>query len=296
MRGTISTLALVAASIGLMVGVPAMAAKKKMAPAAAAPAPALEAATAALLDTALAGEQRTAEEKARDVYRHPKEALAFYGLTSKQTVIEVSPGTGWWTDVLAPVLRDNGKLIVAMNADVNGPGRGGLGSTLTRYAALPKAFDKVEIAHYAPSKGVKIGADGAADMVLVFRHMHGLVGNNIAPQALKLYYDALKPGGVLAIEQHRWPEAKAMPIDAKTGKPETIGYLKESDVIALATAAGFKFVAKSEINANPKDTKDYKDNVWSLPPTLRGGDVDKEKFLAIGESDRMTMKFIKPVM
>jgi predicted methyltransferase len=296
MRGMISTLALVTASLGLLVATPATAAKKKMAPAAAVPAPTLDAATAALLDASLAGDQRTAVEKARDVYRHPKEALAFYGLTSTQTVIEVSPGGGWWTDVLAPVLRDNGKLIVAMNADVNGASRGGLGATLTRFAEKPKAFDKVEIVHYAPSKATKIGADGTADMVLVFRHMHGLARNGIVPQALKLYYDALKPGGVLAIEQHRWPEDKAMPIDAKTGKPAVNGYLKESDVTALATAAGFKFVGKSEINTNPKDTKDHKDGVWSLPPTLQGGDVDKDKYLAIGESDRMTMKFIKPAM
>ncbi len=292
----ISTLAVVASCFGVAVAVPALAAKKKSAPVAAAPAPTLDAATAALLDASLSGDQRTAEEKARDVFRHPKEALAFYGLTSTQTVIEVSPGGGWWTDVLAPVLRDNGKLIVAMNADVNSGGRRGLGSTLTRFAEKPKAFDKVEIVHYAPSKGVKIGTDGIADMVLVFRHMHGLVGAGLAPQALKLYYDALKPGGVLAIEQHRWPEAKAMPMDAKTSKPAVIGYLKESDVVALATAAGFKLVGKSEINTNPKDTKDHKDNVWSLPPTLQGGDVDKDKYLAIGESDRMTMKFIKPAM
>ncbi len=296
MRGLISTLALATATICLAVALPAQAASKKAKPAVAAPAPQLDAATAALLDAALAGDQRSAEEKARDVYRHPKEALAFFGLKSTHHVIEVSPGTGWWTDVLAPVLRDAGKLSIAMNADFNGGGRRGLATTLTRFVEKPKAFDKVEILNYAPSKGVKIGADGAADMVLVFRHMHGLIGNNLAPQTLKLYYDALKPGGVLAIEQHRWPDDKAYPEKKEGWQFVNSGYIKESEVIALATAAGFKLAGKSDVNANAKDTRDHVGGVWSLPPVLRGGDVDKDKFLAIGESDRMTLKFIKPAM
>ncbi len=280
------------ASVALVV-TPALAAKKGAKPAAAA-APVLDATTAALLDASLAGDHRTAEEKARDKYRNPKEALAFYGLKSTMTVIEVSPGGGWWTDVLAPVLREGGKLQVAMNTNLNSGARRGLGETLSRFAASPKVFDKVEIIPYAPSQGVPIGADGSADMVLVFRHMHGLVGANLAPQTLKLYFDALKPGGVLAIEQHRWPEDKPYPAGKATAGNPPIGYLKESDVIALATAAGFKLAGRSDVNANPKDTKDHPNDVWSLPPTLRGGDVDKEKFLAIGESDRMTLRFVKP--
>jgi predicted methyltransferase len=280
------------ASVALVV-TPALAAKKGAKPAAAA-APVLDATTAALLDASLAGDHRTAEEKARDKYRNPREALAFYGLKSTMTVIEVSPGGGWWTNVLAPVLREGGKLQVAMNTNLNSGARRGLGETLSRFAASPKVFDKVEIIPYAPSQGVRIGADGSADMVLVFRHMHGLVGANLAPQTLKLYFDALKPGGVLAIEQHRWPEDKPYPAGKATAGNPSIGYLKESDVIALATAAGFKLTGRSDVNANPKDTKDHPNDVWSLPPTLRGGDVDKEKFLAIGESDRMTLRFVKP--
>jgi predicted methyltransferase len=236
MRPMISFLALAATTASLLPLTPAEAARKKAVPATTIAAPTLSPTTAALLDAALAGDQRSAEEKARDVYRHPKEALAFYGFDATQTVVEVSPGAGWWTDVLAPVLRDNGKLIIATNADVNGPSRSGLGATLSRFAAKPKAFDKVEIAHYAPSKGAKITADASADMVLVFRHMHGLVNAGLAQQTLKLYFDALKPGGILAIEQHRWPESKAYKIDAKSGKNDMTGYLKESDVIALATA------------------------------------------------------------
>jgi predicted methyltransferase len=296
MRPMISLLALAAATASLLPLAPAQAARKKAAPAATFAAPTLAPATAALLDAALVGDQRSAEEKARDIYRHPKEALAFYGFDATQTVIEVSPGAGWWTDILAPVLRENGKLIIATNADVNGAGRSGLGATLSRLAAKPKAFDKVEIAHYAPSKGTKISADASADMVLVFRHLHGLVNNGLAPQTLKLYFDALKPGGILAIEQHRWPETKAYKVDDKTGKNAMTGYLKESDVIALATAAGFKLAGKSEINANAKDTKDYANGVWALPPTLDASEADKAKHLAIGESDRMTLKFVKPAM
>jgi predicted methyltransferase len=296
MRSMISLIAVAAATASLFVLTPAQAARKKTTPATTMAAPALSPATAALLDAALAGDQRSDIEKARDVYRHPKEALAFYGFDAGQTVIEISPGAGWWTDVLAPVLRDNGKLIVAMNADINGGGRGGLGTTLSRFAAKPKAFGKVEIVHYAAAKANKFAADGSADMVLVFRYMHHLFNNDVAVQSFKLYFDALKPGGVLAIEQHRWPEGKPTPVDAKTGKRSLIGYVKESDVIALATAAGFKLAGKSDINANPKDTQDYPNGVWSLPPTLEGGDVDKAKYLAIGESDRMTLKFIKPAM
>lgn len=257
-------------------------------------APALDPTTAQLLDAAIAGEHRTATEKARDVYRHPKEALAFYGLNSTMTVIEVSPGAGWWTELLAPLLRDGGKLQVAMNTNLNGGGRRGLGETLARYAAAPKIYDKVELINYAPAQGAKLGVDGSADMVLVFRHMHGLIGSNLAPQALKLYFDALKPGGVLAIEQHRWPDAQPYPARKEGWEGANSGYIKEADVIALATAAGFKLFGKSEVNANPEDTRDHPRGVWNLPPVLRDGAVDKDKYLAIGESDRMTLKFVKP--
>lgn len=286
------TSALILAPLALMAG-PALAAGKARAPAPVS-APAFDPVTAQLLDAAMAGDHRAAADKARDVYRHPKEALAFYGLTSKMTVIEVAPGAGWWTELLAPLLRDNGKLRVALNTNLNGGGRKGLGDTLVRYAAAPKIYDKVELINYAPAQGIKLGADGSADMVLVFRHMHGLIGNNIAPLALKLYFDALKPGGVLAIEQHRWPDAQPYPERKPGWEGANSGYIKEADVIALATAAGFKLAGRSEVNANPKDTRDHPRGVWSLPPVLRDGAADKEKFLAIGESDRMTLKFVKP--
>jgi len=192
------------------------------------------------------------------------------------------------------VLRERGKLQVAMGTNLNGPGRGGLGATLTRFAAAPDMFGKVEIVNYAPSQGAKIGTDGSADMVLVMRHMHGLIGNKIAPQAMKLYFDALKPGGILAIEQHRWPAGKPYPAKQEAWGYENNGYITEADVIALATAAGFRLAGRSEINANPKDTRDWPHGVWSLKPTLRGDEATKAARAAIGESDRMTLKFVKP--
>jgi predicted methyltransferase len=210
------------------------------------------------------------------------------------TVIEVSPGGGWWTDILAPVLREKGKFIIGVNTNLNGPGRRGLGATLTRLGETPDVFDKVEITHYAPSQGTKLGPDNSADMVLAFRHLHGLIGANLAPQAMKIYFDVLKPGGILAIEQHRWPDAVPYPEKKEAWGYENSGYIKEADIIALASAAGFKLAGRSEVNANPKDTRDHPQGVWSLPPSLRGGDVDRAKFVAIGESDRMTLKFVKP--
>lgn len=261
----------------------------------AATAPKLEATTATLLDAALTGDQRSDAEKARDVYRHPKDALAFYGLTASMSVIEIFPGGGWWTNVLAPVLRDKGKLSVAMNSDINNAGaRGSLGKTLERYAAKPKVFDKVEIINFDPAHNTKMASDGSADMVLLFRDMHNLIADNKATPALKLAFDVLKKGGVLAIEQHRWPDGKAYPAKRPNWEDGNWGYVQTSEVVALAKAAGFVLAGSSEVNANAKDTKDYPNSVWSLPPTLADGDTDKAKYLAIGESDRMTLKFVKP--
>lgn len=293
MTPTLKTVAL-ALSAALLIGQPAQAFMAKK-PAKAAPAaPQLDAQTAALLEASLAGAHRKEADKARDAARHPAAMLAFLGLTNTMTVIEVSPGGGWWTDVLAPVLRDNGKLVAAQNINVNGPARRSLGATLTRFAANPDVYSKVHLTSYDVSGGVKLGEDNSADMVLVFRHMHGLIGTNVADKALKLYFDVLKPGGVLAIEQHRWPDSKPYPERQEGWGFANNGYIKEADVIELAEAAGFKLAGRSEINANPKDTRDHANGVWALPPMLRGGDVDKEKYLAIGESDRMTLRFVKP--
>jgi predicted methyltransferase len=289
-----STFMLTTALLGL--GLPVQAATRKSGakPAATAPAPAqapmLDAATAALLDASLTGAHRNEDAKSRDIYRHPKEALAFYGLKSTMTVIEVAAGGGWWTDVLAPVLKDGGKLVVAESIDVNSPFRRQLGATLVRYGAKPDIYGKVQLVSYNPAASVPLGEAASADMVLVLRHMHNLTARKQADKALKLYFDVLKPGGILAIEDHRWPEDKPYPTPVSGAN----GYLKTSEVVSLATAAGFKLAGSSEINANPKDTKDYPGGVWTLPPVLRNGETDRAKYLAIGESDRMTLKFVKP--
>ncbi len=255
----------------------------------------LDAATASLIDASLAGDQRTDTEKARDVYRHPKDALAFYGLSASMSVIEIFPGGGWWTNVLAPVLRDKGKLTVAMDTDLNNANaRGGLGKTLERYAAKPKIFDKVEMINFDPAHNTKLGADNSIDMVLLFRDMHNLIADNKAAETLKLAFDVLKKGGALAIEQHRWPDNKAFPAKRPNWEDGNWGYVKTSEVVALAKAAGFVLASSSELNANARDTKDYPNSVWSLPPTLADGDKNKAQYLAIGESDRMTLKFVKP--
>lgn len=249
----------------------------------------------ALLDQALAGAHRSAENKARDPFRNPKATLEFFGLQPNMTVIEISPAAGWYTEVLAPVLRDNGRLIIATG--LNGQGRQGLVSTINRFAATPAVYDKVQIVPYDVRAQQPLVAAGTADMILVFRHMHGLFGQGTQDTALKLYFDALKSGGVLGIEAHRWPADKAKPSKEELDKLrfKINGYLTEAEVIAAAEKAGFKLAARSDINANPKDTRDHPSGVWSLPPNYQDvPEAEKAKFTAIGESDRMTLKFVKP--
>lgn len=241
----------------------------------------------ATLDAALTGAHRSPENRGRDAHRHPKETLAFFGLQPNMTVVEIAPGAGWYTEVLAPVLKDQGRLIAA-HGDPNGGayGRRALGGYLLKLAATPDVYDKVEVAAFSPAKGILDVAPGSADMVLTFRNVHNWVGAGTAETAFKLFFAALKPGGVLGVVDHRWPENR--PSDPRSG------YLKESEVIRLAEQAGFKLAARSEINANAKDTKDYPKGVWTLPPTFAEGNNDRGRYAAIGESDRMTLKFVKP--
>ena len=252
---------------------------------------ALDPTTAAALDAAIAGAHRSDANKARDQFRHPKETLAFFGLKPEMNVLEVIPGGGWFTEILAPTLREKGQLTIT-GGDPNAVGgRQGLSTLLAKFAKDKDVYDKVQFTGPWRAQEKRI-QPGTLDMVVTFRNVHNLVYNKVADQQFKDWHAMLKPGGVLGIEEHRWPEGK--PNDVKPNNRSGNGYLTESEVIALATAAGFKLVAKSEINANPKDTKDYANGVWALPPTLAGGDVDKDKFLAIGESDRMVLKFVKP--
>lgn len=251
-------------------------------------------ATVSALKAALAGPQRSADNKARDVYRHPEEMLLFFGVRPDATVVELWPGgNGWFTEVLAPFLRERGKLI-ATNFDTTGPADSYQTKNGNKYLAKLKAdpgsYDKVEVVTVKDTKTLSLGADGSADLVLTFRNTHGWVKDGIESDIYAAAFKVLKSGGVFGVEQHR---AKPGPVaDAK--KQAETGYLPEDFVISRVEAAGFKLVAKSEVNANPKDTKDYEKGVWALPPALQNGETDKAKYQAIGESDRMTLKFVKP--
>lgn len=228
---------------------------------------------------AIADPGRSPANVARDRYRHPAETLAFFGVTPQQTVVEYSPGGGWYTEILAPLLRDEGTFYAMQPS----------GPYLERYktflAGKPDAYAKVMLVPY-PEEAAKIPA-GSVDTVLTFRNVHNMVMAGTEEATFKAFFAMLKPGGTLGVVDHRLPEDR-------DGAQEKSGYLKMSTVRRIAEAAGFAYVGASEINANPKDTADWEKGVWTLPPTLRNGDVDRARYLAIGESDRMTLKFRKP--
>jgi predicted methyltransferase len=225
----------------------------------------------------------------RDRYRHPVETLDFFGFKPTMTVLEFGPGEGWYTELLAPALAKKGKLLVT-NGDPNGPPEERSTFYAQRFKLFldtsPEAFGKVETVAI-DNKAPKLPQEGTVDLVILARELHGMVQQNKMGEWLAEIQKALKPNGVLGIEQHR---AKA---DANPEEAAKKGYLPEKWVIEKIEAAGFKLAGKSEINANPKDTKDYADGVWTLPPSFRLGDKDREKYAAIGESDRMTLKFTK---
>jgi len=242
--------------------------------------------TAGQLDAVLAGSWRSATNKARDVYRHPKATLQFFGLQPDQTVIEITPGAGWYSEILAPLLRDNGHYIAAIAGGNDAEQKQDASALHTKFAGDPAEYGKASIVTFNPKAPV-FGPPGSADMVLTFRNVHNWAMAGTAPAMFKAFYTVLKPGGTLGVVDHR--AAPGANFDAIKGS----GYLPTDYVIKLATDAGFKLDAQSEINANPKDTKDYPKGVWTLPPTLTLGDQDRAKYLAIGESDRMTLRFVK---
>jgi predicted methyltransferase len=237
----------------------------------------------AAIATAVIAPTRTPANVARDVWRHPRETLGFFGVEADDTLVEIWPGGGWYSEILAPLLAERGtywavgserqlRAVREMAAkDAATYGR-------TRFAAFPAGPGEARV------------PDGSADVVVTFRNVHNWLGAEppIAEEAFRQMFAMLKPGGVLGVAEHRLPEG------ADAARERTSGYVKVSTVRRLAVGAGFRFVASSEVNANPRDTKDHPNGVWSLPPTLRGGDVDRDRFLAIGESDRMTLKFVKP--
>lgn len=243
-----------------------------------------------LVDKAMTGGHRSDANKARDKYRHPKETLLFFGLEPGMTVVEISPGRGWYTEILAPVLRDGGRYYAAVAA-ITEKSPEGVKKNDADYRAMlagtPDLYGKVQLSVLSPG-ALQVAPGGSADMVLTFRNVHNWAKAGTVDAMFKAFHAALKPGGTLGVVEHR-------------AKPETpfqqqidTGYMTEAFVVETAQKAGFKLVNKAEINANPKDTKDYPGGVWTLPPTLRNGDEGREKYLAIGESDRMTLKFEKP--
>ncbi len=243
------------------------------------------------LQRAIAGKHRSAEHKARDKYQHPEQTLEFFELNNDMTVVEIWPGnTGWWTEILAPFLNKHGKLYAAhFSADAALPmlreSRHDFDKKLKKH---PDLYGQVETTVLQPPTFVNIAPDASADRVLSFLNVHYWMKRDQAATVFAVMYKALKPGGILGVVEHRQSVSKPQDEHAASG------YVTEDYVIALARKAGFEFLGKSEINANSQDRKDYPQGVWTLPPTLILKDKDKKKYLAIGESDRMTIKFMKP--
>jgi predicted methyltransferase len=248
------------------------------------------------IESAVSGSWRSTEAKERDSQRHPVDALEFWGLKPGMTILEVQPGGGWWTEILAPYARANKSEFYATAADLSDPGlsenaKKGRADFAARYAD-ESVYGKVNLVNWG-SRAAPLPAN-KFDWVMLTRGLHGWVNQKTAEQNLANLFQATKPGGVLAIEQHR----------AKAGQDPTTfnGYLDETYVVSLVEKAGYKLAARSEINANPKDTKDHPFGVWTLPPTRQSSEggkpqdpsFDRAKYDAIGESDRMTLRFVKP--
>lgn len=256
----------------------------------------------ARIERAMLGDHRADANSARNRYRHPLGTLTFMGLQDGMTVMEIWPGEGWYTEILAPVMRHNGQFIVASYA-VDVPDqpeyRYALHTQLLeKFSRNPEVYDQVAVVPYSPPASGSLGAAGSIDMVLTFRNTHGWISEGIADSVFAEFARVLKPGGVLGVVQHRAAEG-ADPVQSAES-----GYVPEATVIELARKAGLYLEARSEVNANPADTKDYSEGVWALPPSLalcEGVAAEEEKaaciakYQAIGESDRMTLRFRKPL-
>jgi predicted methyltransferase len=246
-------------------------------------------ATTAALESVLAAPHRPAENRQRDVYRHPLQTLQFFGLRQDMTVVEVWPGNGWYTEILAPLLRDRGRLYVAhIDPASSEYARSTVETYRAKLGSRPDLYGKVVMTTLAapPAKN-EIAPPGSADMVVTFRNLHNWMMFGWDRAAFEAMHAALKPGGVLGVVEHRGDPK--LPQDPKAAS----GYVTEAYAIRLIESVGFKLVGRSEINANPKDTRDYDKGVWALPPSFANGDVDRERYAAIGESDRYTLKFEK---
>jgi predicted methyltransferase len=236
------------------------------------------------LEAAVAAPSRTPANVQRDRYRHPLETLSFFGAKPSHTIVEIWPAGGWYTEILAPYVKRGGGTYYGVGNDrmVGGPTR--------MMTESPDLYGHIKLANFPAGEGATKVPDNSADLVLTFRNVHNwMMGDKpFAEDAFRQAYAMLKPGGVLGVVDHRLPES------ADTARERTSGYLKVSTVRRLAEGAGFRFAGASEVNANPKDTADWPDGVWTLPPRNRHDPSEREKYLAIGESDRMTLKFVKP--
>ena len=238
------------------------------------------------------GEHRSDANQARDQYRHPSGTLEFFGIEDGMTVMEIWPGGGWYTEILAPAMRDHGKLIIA-TWDPQVPGQSSYRYDLPKkmeetFSQYPEVYDQVTLEYFSPPGSPSLGEAGSLDAILTFRSTHGWIGSGQTQDIFNEFARVLKPGGVLGVVQHRAIDGSDPKVSAKNG------YVSEATVKEIADNAGFEFEASSEINANPMDTTDHVEGVWTLPPGLALGDEDREKYTAIGESDRMTMLFRKP--
>jgi predicted methyltransferase len=242
---------------------------------------------------AVAAPQRSEKERARDVYRHPVETLEFFDVRGDMTVVELWPGGGWYSAILAPLLHDRGRLIVASgdpnggaNAEPTDDGR----AFLARRNRQPDVFERVLQVSVPAAGDVELGPPESADAVLTFRNLHTFVWLRMDERILAASFRVLRHGGVLGLTDHR-----AAPSGSTDPKVlGDTGYIPEAYAIEVVERAGFRLAARSEINANPRDTKDYEGGVWALPPTYTNGEKDRARYEAIGESDRMTLKFVKP--
>ena len=247
---------------------------------------------APLLENAINGAHRAVANRARDAYRHPKETLLFLGIKPNMTVVEVWPSTGWWTEILAPLLKNEGQYYAAWFPTESKGTPDYLKDREKSFDAMlaagPDLYGKVIKTKLLAPEFVDLAPKGSADMVLTFRNVHNWAKQGNTDPMFKAFYDVLKTGGILGVKDHRAKPGASFDAQVKSG------YLTEEYVINAAEKAGFKLVGKSEVNANPKDRADHPEGVWTLPPTLRLKDKDKDKYLAIGESDRMTLKFVKP--
>ena len=253
--------------------------------------PIINASENALLEQAINGNHRSVDHKNRDQYRHPQQTLRFFEVNQEMTVVEIWPGgKGWYTEILAPYLRDKGKLYAAhFSTDSTIPYfTKNLKKFTAKTKSQPEIYSNIVITALQPPKDMEIAPAASVDRVLTFRNIHNWMKHQQADKVFTAMYKALKPGGLLGIVEHRAPKG------SKQDPKALSGYVTEAHVIALAEKAGFMMLGKSEINANPKDKTIHPKGVWTLPPSLKLKDQDRKNYLAIGESDRMTLKFTKP--